>query len=73
MSEYESVLTSTDYDQVLGFMRKLLVFLLLKGSWMQCRSRYYKAILLKIPFATSAYALAVMPFDSTRGKSAIMA
>ncbi|DBA84394.1 hypothetical protein WJX77_004255 [Trebouxia sp. C0004] len=37
------------------------------------RSRYYKAILLKIPFATSAYALAVMPFDSFKGKSAIMA
>lgn len=38
-----------------------------------CRSRYYKAILLKIPFATSAYALAWMPFNSTKGKSAIMA
>lgn len=37
------------------------------------RSRYYKAILLKIPFATSAYALAWMPFNSTKGKSAIMA
>ena len=73
MGEHESKLTSTDYNRVLGFMRKLLLCLLLKGLWVQCRSRYYKAILLKIPFATSAYALAVMPFDSTRGKSAIMA
>ncbi|KAL3151003.1 hypothetical protein ABBQ38_012875 [Trebouxia sp. C0009 RCD-2024] len=37
------------------------------------RSRYYKAILLKIPFATSAYALAWMPFNPSKGKSAIMA
>lgn len=36
------------------------------------RSRYYKAILLKIPFLSSASALAWMPFNQAKGKSIIM-
>lgn len=39
---------------------------------MPCRSRYYKAILLKIPLSASVYALFWMPFNSAKGKTAII-